>query len=382
MYNVSASATWLRIAAVFFALATIIAIAFQLSGIGFGFVIGIGIATIYYAALGVGLIVIGARLRCVLAENLSRGANAARRTQATVSVLQIMAGSSCAVFVGASVASTVLGAQGLAPRAALVIARLALATCGAVITHAVGVTSTSTDDGVPPASPTGGSVSSKGGARAPGLGRSAAIAPFGGRGASAGGGGGDSEFEGSLVDDGDTLPQPEAGRQPSTSQALTSSGRSMSTTRGNAASAGPATAGAVGTRPGGPTVDTGNWNMENPYEVKGLGRVVHVREARPRPTQSQAQASSTSEMPRAATADTDPEQGGIAPSQGQPASLRASASGAPAGISTGVAADARLGGADVTSAPGPGALSSEFGAGESGAGTRTPLGPSRAKLPA
>ena len=177
IYNIASSVLWLRIATGVFVVCSLVAIGLNLAGFGAAFYLGVSVATAYYLGLAIGLITIGARLRCVLSQNLAASGGPARRTAATVSLLQLLAGTSCAIFVVTAVMGIALQSTGETSFIALVVGRIALACVAAVVTYAVGVTSTapdSADDTRSTASKQPKAAASRpAGHRAPGLGRSA-----------------------------------------------------------------------------------------------------------------------------------------------------------------------------------------------------------------
>lgn len=181
IYNIASSVFWLRLATGLFAVCSLVAIGLNVAGLGAAFYLGVAVATVYYLGLAIGLLVIGARLRCVLSQNLAASGGPARRTAATVSLLQLLAGASCAVFVVTAVLGIALQNMGEASFIAFLAGRVSLVCIAAVVTYAVGVSSTapdSTDDTRSAASKQSKPATNRPpGHRAPGLGRSAAVAP-------------------------------------------------------------------------------------------------------------------------------------------------------------------------------------------------------------
>ncbi|KAA0148890.1 hypothetical protein FNF29_06364 [Cafeteria roenbergensis] len=274
IYNIASSVFWLRIATGIFAVCSLVAIGLNLAGFAAAFVLGVSVATVYYLGLSVGLLIIGAKLRCVLSQNLAAHGGPARRTAATVSLLQLLAGTSCAVFVVTSIMGIALQNAGDLSFVAFVVGRIALACVAAVVTYAVGVTSTapdSADDARSTASKQPKATAPRpGGHRAPGLGRSAAVAPNMAE-----------DADDSLVHE-DDAHDSEAGHPDGQSSEPIPAGQS-SATSGSRAQHGVAPL----------TVDTSDWSSHgrSGHESHAIGQTIEVPVARGRATTPSAEAS-------------------------------------------------------------------------------------------
>lgn len=188
MYNIASSALWLRIIAVVYGLAAAVAIGMQIASLASGFTIGISIATLAYAILALLFVGVGGHLRCIMAQNMASDSAGAQRTRRTVSVLQMLAGAGCGCFTAMAILTVFAQASGRSSLPFLLGGRVALACVAAVVTYAVGVTSTtpdaalalpSTSDALRHGKRGAAStlISASAGHRAPGIGRSAVVVP-------------------------------------------------------------------------------------------------------------------------------------------------------------------------------------------------------------